>query len=130
MAEECLESVNERTSSVVVVNFLDEDKAPVTPDSATYRIDDRESKIAILAATAISPLSSTVSLQITSDQNQIYKARKAYEIRTVTVEWDYTSASGPKHGTAEYRYKVLSLYGVQPVASPSTSPSASASPSV
>jgi hypothetical protein len=130
MAEECLESVNERTSSIVVVNFFDEDDAAVTPDSATYRIDDKESKIAILTATAISPLASTVSLHVTSDQNQIYKARKAYEVRTVTVEWDYTSIAGSKHGTAEYRYKVVNLYGVQPIASPSTSPSASASPSV
>jgi hypothetical protein len=128
MSEECLDECNERTSLTLTISFLDEDAAPVTPDSATYRIDNLLPRpAAILAATAITPLDDSVELEITSDQNQILRDRNPYEVRVVTVEFDYGS---DKHGTAEYRYKVLNLYGVVTVASASVSPSASASPSV
>lgn len=129
MSEECLDSVNERTTLVLTVSFFDEDEVAVTPDLATYRIDSLQGNrgTAVLAATAISPLSTTADLEITSNQNQIIRQRNAYEIKVVTVEFDYDT---DKHGTAEYRYKVLNLYGVVNVASASVSPSASASPSV
>lgn len=129
MSEECLDSVNERTSLTLTVSFFDEDEVAVTPDSATYRIDSLQGNrgTAVLAATSISPLSTTATLEITSNQNQIIRQRNVYEIKVVTVEFDYDT---DKHGTAEYRYKVLNLYGVVNVASASRSPSASASPSV
>lgn len=127
MADECLTEINERTSLTLTVNFLDEDGVAVVPDAATYRIDDRAVKTNILPATAIAPLSSSVELEITSDQNRIIKERSRSEIKTVTVEWDYDTS---RHGTAEYRYRVMNLYGVVTVPSASVSPSASASPSV
>ena len=99
----------------------------VTPDAATYRIDDEANRTNIQPATAINPLAESVELVITSDQNFIIRPRSKFEIRTVTVEWDYDT---DKHGTAQYRYKLINLYGVVDVASPSVSPSASASPSV
>jgi hypothetical protein len=126
MANECLDSFNERSTIVVTVAFLDDDGVAVTPDAATYRIDDKASRTAILAATAIGSLSTSVDLTITSEQNAIVRPRKAFEIRTVTVEFDY---DGDKHGTAQYEYKLVNLYGVVDVASASISPSASASPS-
>lgn len=129
MSEECLFEINERTSLTLTVSFFDEDGVAVTPDSATYRIDSLQGTrgTVVLAATAISPLSTTADLEITSDQNQIIRQRNAFEIKVVTVEFNYGVG---KHGTAEYRYKVLNLYGVVNVASASVSPSASASPSV
>ncbi len=131
MADECLDETNERTSLTLTVSFIDDDGDPVTPVSATYRIDSVTRPItAIQAAEAISPLGTSAELEITSDQNQIYRNRNPYEVRVVTVEFDYSAMSGTKHGTSEYRYKVLNLYGVVTVASASVSPSASASPSV
>lgn len=129
MSEECLNEVNERTSLTLTVSFFDENEVAVTPDSATYRIDSMQGNrgTAVLAATAISPLSTTADLEITSNQNQIIRQRNPFEIKVVTVEFNY---GGGKRGTAEYRYKVLNLYGVVNVASASLSPSASASPSV
>lgn len=129
MAEECLDSYNERTTVMLTVSFFDEDEAPVTPDSATYRIDSLQGTrgTAVLPATPISPLGTTAELEITSDQNQIIRQRNTFEIKVVTVEFVYDT---DKRGTAEYKYKVLNLYGVVNVASPSVSPSASASPSV
>lgn len=127
MSEECLDENNERQSYFLTVSFFDEDESPVAPSAATYRLDRPEKKIAVLAATAISPLGITADLHITGAQNRIYNQRRASEIQEVTVEWDYGAG---KHGTAKYRYRIMNLYGVIPVASASVSPSASASPSL
>lgn len=130
MAEECLAEYNERSSVIVTAAFTDEDDAPVTPDSATYRVDDEASRSAIVLSTPISPLSTSASIKVGSEANAIIRPRNRFEIRTVTVEFDYTSATyGAMHGTSVYRYKLWNLYGVVDVASASQSPSASASPS-
>lgn len=128
MTEPCLDENNERSTYFVTVSFIDEDGNPVTPNAATYRVDRPELKIAVLAATAISPLGTTADLELTEEENRIYKQRNSSEIQEVTVEFDYDSST--KHGTGKYRYRILNLYGVVPVASASMSPSASASPSV
>jgi hypothetical protein len=130
MANECLFEVNERTSFPLAVSFIDEDSLPVTPTSATYRIDDEASKTAILPVTNFPSLSTTVDLWITSDQNFIVKSRAKFEIRTVTVQYEYESDNGPTPATAQYKYKVNNLYGVVDVPSASVSPSSSVSPSV
>lgn len=130
MTNDCLDECNERSHFVIAVSFLDEDGVLVVPTAATYRIDDELNRRNIQPATAISPLASSVDLWITSDQNFIIKPRSKFEVRTVTVEFDYESDVGPAHSTAQYRYKLLNLYGVVDVPSASLSPSASASPSV
>lgn len=130
MADECLFEANERSDFPIAVTFLDEDGDPVTPDSATYRIDDEKRRTNIQPATAIGSLASTIDIWITSDQNFIIRSRSKYEVRTVTVEYDYTSDAGAKHATAKYEYKLINLHGVVDVPSASLSPSASASPSV
>jgi len=130
MANECLFEVSERTAFPLAVSFLDEDSEPVTPTSATYRIDDEASKTAILDVTNFPTLDDTVDLWITSDQNFIVKPRRAFEIRTVTVQYVYESDNGPTPATAQYKYKVVNLYGVVDVPSASMSPSSSASPSM
>ena len=130
MANECLFEVNERSDFALAVSFLDEDSVAVVPTAATYRIDDQLNRRNIQLSASFPSLASTVDLWITSDQNFIIKSRSVYEIRTVTVEYDYESDDGPKHGTAEYRYKLVNLYGVVDVPSASLSPSSSVSPSV
>jgi hypothetical protein len=130
MANECLFEVNERTQFPLQVSFFDENNDPVTPTSATYRIDDEASKAAILPVTALPSLASVVDLWITSDQNFIVKPRSKFEIRTVTVQYVYESENGPTPANAQYKYRVNNLYGVVDVPSPSLSPSSSPSPSV
>jgi len=127
MPDECLDEVTERSTYIVRASFFDEDDVAVTPDAATYRIDDEPNRTNIQPATSIGGLSTFVDMEITSDQNFIIKPRAKFEVRTVTVEFDY---GGDKHGTAQYRYKLINLYGVVDVPSASVSPSASASPSV
>jgi hypothetical protein len=130
MSEECLDEITERSSSTVTVSFFDEDGNAVTPDAATYRIDVPVSRTSILPATTFPSLSTAVDLEITSDQNRVVKERQPSEVHEVTIEFDYTAISGPKHGTARYRYRIINLYGVTTVPSASVSPSSSTSPSV
>lgn len=127
MADECLDECNERSTWLVDVAFFDDDGAPVTPSAATVRIDDEKNRTNIRPATAIGSLNTTVTLEITADENYIIRPRAKYEVRTVTVGFDYGVG---RHGNTEYRYKVINLYGVVDVPSASMSPSASASPSV
>lgn len=129
MADECLFEVSERSDFPLAVSFLDEDGVAVTPIAATYRIDDQQNRTNLLPATGFPSLAASVDLWIDSDYNRIIRSRSKSEIRTVTVEYDYESDDGPKHATAQYKYKVLNLYGVVDVPSASVSPSASASPS-
>lgn len=131
MANECLFEANERSAFPIAVSFLDENGDPVTPTSATYRIDDETSKTAILPATSFPSLAASVDLWITSDQNFIVKSQRGKpEIRTVTVRYTYESENGPTAATAQYKYKLVNLYGVVDAPSASMSPSGSASPSV
>lgn len=130
MANECLFEVSERTAFPLAVSFVDENNDPVVPTSATYRIDDEASKTAILPVTNFPALATSVDLWITSDQNFIVKPRSKSEIRTVTVQYEYESDNGLTPATAQYKYKLLNLYGVVDVPSASMSPSSSASPSV
>lgn len=129
MADECLFEVAERSDFPVAISFLDEDGVAVIPTAATYRIDDELNRRNIQPATAFPSLATSVDLWITGDQNHIIRSRSKYEVRTVTVEFNYESDDGPKHVTAQYKYKLLNLHGVVDVPSASVSPSASASPS-
>lgn len=126
MVDECLDEVNERSTSVVTVTFRDEDDALVTPSAATYRLDDKQRRTVILDDTNIGSLSTSVDIEITPEQNRILRPRAAFEIRTLTVHYEWGSG---REANSEYRYKVINLYGVNPFGSPSTSPSSSASPS-
>lgn len=116
-----LDTINERTTAVVTVNFYDEDGLPVTPDSARYRIDAPNEGLNILGWTAIDPLDPAPDLVITASQNAC-RSTAPWSERVVTVDWTYAIS---KSGTAEYRYRVKNLYGVDsPSPSPSPSPSA------
>lgn len=130
MASDCLFEATERSDFPIAVSFLDEDSVAVVPTAATYRIDDESNRRNIKPSTSFPSLSSSVDIWITSDENHIIRPRNPYELRTVTVEYDYESDDGPKHATAQYKYKLINLYGVVDVPSASVSPSASISPSV
>ena len=149
MAEDCLDEVNELADWLVTASFTDPDGNPVTPIAVYVRIDDLKSKTVIRNWQTFNPTSSELDIAIDSNENRIIKDRHAFEIRVVTVRWDYNSLPGIKHGASEYRYRLMNLYGAalgmsasqspshseshspSPSQSPSssTSPSASASPS-
>lgn len=101
-------SVNERTTLVLTLSFKDEDGVAVVPATATYRIDDVLTETAILAATPLTGLASSIEVEITSAQNALISG-VALEERIVTVEFTYGAG---RRGTSEYRYNVRGLYGV------------------
>lgn len=119
-----MDSVNERTTLVLTISFKDEDDLPVVPSAAHYRIDDVASSTVIKAETALAPLASSIDLEILKGWNSMVAESRPYEIRRVTVEFDYGTG---KHGTEEYLYKIVNLYGVTIEASASLSASISAS---
>lgn len=126
MVDECLDEVNERSTQIVTVTFRDEDDVLVVPTSATYRLDDKQRRTVIRDDTAIGSLANSVDIEILPEENRIIRPRSIYEIRTLTVHYEWGSG---RAANSEYRYKVINLYGVNPFGSPSVSPSASASPS-
>jgi hypothetical protein len=103
-------AINEKTSCTLEVTFKDEDKVSVVPETITYRIDDVDSGTVIKAATAFTLPASVIEIEITSAQNKILNESNDNEERVVTVEFDYNSST--KHGTSEYRYKILNLLKV------------------
>jgi hypothetical protein len=126
MADECLDEVNERSTYVITASFFDEDGVATVPTAASYRIHDQQRRTEITGTTSL-PLATTADIEITPTENRILRRRVAYEVRTVTVSWNYGVG---KSGTAQYRYKLINLYGIDLASvSPSVSPSASASPS-
>jgi hypothetical protein len=115
--------LNERSTLLLQVDFLDENEQPVIPSSAVYRIHDLSSGRVICEDTVISPATS-VEIHITKDQNRVLSDNQQ-ETRVVTVEFDY--GDDGKHGTDEFLYRLKNLSGIRTL--PSRSPSASQSPS-
>lgn len=132
MADECLDECKERATWFVDVAFFDEDGVPATPTAATVRIDDvtrPRQGVEIRGQTPILSLASTITIRVESSENRILNSRRPFEVREVTVEFDYLADSGSAHGVTSYKYKVINLYGVPLPSSPSQSPSESQSPS-
>ena len=104
-----MDEVNERTTPVITVAFTDEDDEAVTPTAATYQIDDFGSGTEILAETEIESLDTSISLTLTQAQTRILDETHYYEIRRITVKFDYGSS---KHGNKRYLLKVKNLSAV------------------
>jgi hypothetical protein len=104
-----MESVNEGTTSILILTFKDENGDPVIPLSGTYRIDDLDSGTGITGDTGFTPSLSTYNLVIGATANRILSGAAEKELRRVTVTFQY-GASG--QGTGEYFYEVKNLGGL------------------
>ena len=100
-----LGTVNEKKSITLACTFYDETGAVVTPDQATYQLDDIKATgdTSITAETAFTPS----ALNISSEENRILDATKANERRLVTIRWTY--AGGAKTGNHQEEYLVKNL---------------------
>ncbi len=101
-----MDKVNEKSNVKLTLTFRDEDGDAVTPDSASYRIDDEFSGDAVKADTAISPSSSTYDIVISSTENAIIDTNRVEEIKLVTVDFTYDTT---KKGSGSFNYKVINL---------------------
>ncbi len=95
---------SERSSVDLLVEFKDQNKAPVVPTSANYRIDDGNGT-SILGVTAIGGLAESVTLLITPAQNTITNPADQTQQRIVTIEFDF----GSRHGGNQYKYDIEQL---------------------
>jgi hypothetical protein len=110
-----MDVVNERSTYILTVSFLDEDGAAVVPASASYRIDDVGSDAGIRDDTEISPLAAEVDLVLTAGDTSILDETHPYETRRVTVSWTFLTAASPSllgTGTTEHLVNVANLKGV------------------
>ena len=101
-----LGEVNEGTTATIVLSFVDENNAAVTPMSGTYRIDTGNGT-PVRASTGFTPSGSTHSIALTATDNTIKDATLSAEPHIVTVGW--TFGAGDKLGTEECKYDVKNL---------------------
>lgn len=101
-----MDTVNEKTDSILNIGFKDENGNLVVPAAASYRIDDVASGEEIKGATNITPLSSSVDVAITANENRILDEALSYEERVVTLSYSYGDG---KEANEEYLYRVKNL---------------------
>ena len=103
-------TVNEGSSSVLLISFLDDKGLGIIPDSGIYRIDDIDSGVNIKKNTVFYPVDTNCEICFSSEDNRIINMDKAYEGRMVTVRWIKSLHDSDVNGTEEYRYNVKKLY--------------------
>lgn len=97
-----MDTVTQGTSLSLDLEFTDQDDGPVTPTSASYRIQD-QSGAEVLASTPFAPAGATHTLEIPGNLNGIVTAGAKYERKRVTVTFAY---GGVFSGSNTYDYTV------------------------
>ena len=112
-----VDEVIERSLRVINLAFTDEDGNPVTPTSASYRIDDVGSGTEVRGDTAIAITApnTDVDIPLTAADTSILDETKPYETRRLTYTWTYSTLTSPSveaDDNDEYLYNVVNLQGV------------------
>ena len=100
-----LGEVNENTTSILNMDFIDESGNPVTPTSANYRIDTVKG-VAVTAQTPFTPTGSNHKLTLSIADNTMKDSTLAYELRIITISFQYGAS---KQGNDEFKYSVKNL---------------------
>ena len=103
-----MDTVNSHTSWTLTATFSDENKAPVAPSSARYRIDDEASGVVIKGWTTITITGPAVDIALSRADNDMHDTNAAEEVRVVTVDYTYGVDKG---GDDEYRYALKNIKG-------------------
>lgn len=83
-----MESVNEKNTSYLKVDFKDKDGLPAVPLSVLYSVMDKASGTVIRADTSISAAAS-ITITLTATDNTIQNVANRTETRVVTVKATY-----------------------------------------
>lgn len=104
-------TINEQTSQVFTADFYDENGTPITPEIATYSVHDVGSGTAIIPETQITPLSPSVEIETSTDDNKILNDSNDKETRNLTVRFKYRNSKGElvKGNTIEMYWDILNL---------------------
>lgn len=100
--------VNEGQWANLNIQPLNRNGNAYTPVTARYRIDDKSSGNSVLAWTTIASadISSNMDVQIDATYNTIVNNSKPSEVKVVTVELDYSTATA---STQVIEYEVVNL---------------------
>lgn len=102
-----MDEVNEGDNFNLAIAWKDSDGNAVTPQSASYRIDDVNSGAAVRAETALAATSS-VTVNVMKADTAILEPTNRHEGRRLTATAIYgTDGDGnPKQKTVEYEFQV------------------------
>lgn len=98
----------EKETGNIELGFTDKDGEPITPDSATYTLYDRNTKAIINTRTntSIPGLDATVDLELEPDDNVIIDDTLNVEEHVLFVQWVYNTN---KQGKQELVFDVKNL---------------------
>ncbi len=108
-----MDIVNERSNWTSKVSFIDQDRNPVTPDSASYRIDDVGSLTEIRSETPLEVEATEIDIKWESTDTAILDKSHPFELRRMTVSWQYLDDNDElQDGNEQYLLHVRNLPGV------------------
>ena len=99
-----MSQVNENQAYRYTVASLDYNGKARTPTNARYRLDDKLSGNSIIAWTDISPLSTSMTIDIPASANAIIDSNQEFETKVLTVEVDY-GTNDASNTEVEYEVK-------------------------
>lgn len=83
-----MDTVNEKTTSYLKVDFKDKDGLPTVPQAVTYSVMDKDSGTVIRPDTVIGAASS-ITITLDSTDNTILNSSAKTETRVITVKSSY-----------------------------------------
>lgn len=84
-----MDTIIEGSSFTLTVSFYDKNGALAVPTSATWTVIDLETGSVIQVETPISPIASSVDIEITPTINSMHEEDKIYETRRVLIKASY-----------------------------------------
>lgn len=85
--------INEGTTAILEVTYLDKDKANITPTAVSYRVDDLTNGREVLDWTAVITPTASDTITITGAQNAVNNRSQDKELRQITVNATDSSAN-------------------------------------
>ncbi len=102
-------TIREESRQVFRVEFVDEDRQRFIPDTARYRLDDKDSGTVLVDWTTMTP-ALTVDITIPASANRILNDCNRYETRVLTIQSDYDT---DQQLSDDEEYRVRNLSGFQ-----------------
>lgn len=101
---------NEKTTAIVIMQFLDEDSTPVVPASATWSLYDKASGATVNGRSAVPVPTSgaTGTIELTPLDNQILDNGKDLEEHRLFVQYTY-AGTGTRTGSVEIQIPVINI---------------------
>ena len=77
--------INEGSTAILEVTYLDKDDANITPSAVSYRVDDLTNQRQVVDWTAVAAPSTTNTITVTATENNLNSRSQEKEMRQITV---------------------------------------------